>query len=375
MSRRLEPERAVSGSTRVEALDTPALIVDLDRLEGNIARWAAFARQAGVRLRPHAKTHKCVEVAQRQLGSGAVGLTLAKIGEAEVMAASGIRDLFLANEVIGGPKLARLQALARTARIRVGVDSVEGADALDRAAREAGLVFDVLIEVDTGLGRCGVPPGQPLDALVKHVARHRGLRIAGIFTYRGYRPDPEAAGHEEGEIMVREADRLRAAGVEIEEISVGSTPTGRSAGRVPGITEIRPGTYVFNDAMQVRWGCATADECALTVLARVISRPSRDVAVLDAGSKVLTAEHGPFSSRGESHGVIRGYPDCQIDRLWEEHGRVQLTDDARRLAIGNLVEVIPTHVCPTVNLAERLVCVKSGQVAGTWAVAARARVQ
>jgi len=317
----LEPERAVSGRTSVDALDTPALIVDLDRLEGNIARWAAFARQAGVRLRPHGKTHKCVEIARRQVDAGAVGLTLAKIGEAEVMAASGIRDIFLAYEVIGAPKLARLQALARTARIQVGVDSVEGADALDSTARDAGLVFDVLIEVDTGLGRCGVPPGEALEALARHVARLRGLRIAGIFTYRGYRPDPEAAGHEEGEIMVREADRLRTAGIEIEEISVGSTPTGRSAGRVPGITEIRPGTYVFNDAMQVRWGCATADECALTVLARVISRPSRDVAVLDAGSKALTAERGPFSSRGDSHGVIRGYPDCQIDRPWEEHAR------------------------------------------------------
>lgn len=375
MSRMLEPERAVSATTSVEALDTPALIVDADRLEGNIARWAAFARQAGVRLRPHGKTHKCVEIAQRQLGAGAVGLTLAKIGEAEVMASSGIRDIFLAYEVIGRPKVARLQALARIARIRVGVDSEGGADALDDAARDAGLVFDVLIEVDTGLGRCGVAPGEPLQALAKHVTRLRGLRIAGIFTYRGYRPDPEAAGREEGEIMVREADRLRKAGIEIEEISVGSTPTGRSAGRVPGITEIRPGTYVFNDAMQVRWGCATADECALTVLARVISRPSRDVAVLDAGSKALTAEHGPFSSRGESHGVIRGYPDCQIDRLWEEHGRVQLTDEARRLAVGDLVHIIPTHVCPTVNLAERLVCVKGRQVVGTWAVAARARVQ
>jgi D-serine deaminase-like pyridoxal phosphate-dependent protein len=144
---------------------------------------------------------------------------------------------------------------------------------------------------------------------------------------------------------------------------------------VPGITEIRPGTYVFNDAMQVRWGSALPEECALMVLARVISRPSRDVAVLDAGSKVLTAERGPFSSRGDSHGVIFGYPDCQIDRLWEEHGRVQLTEEARKLEVGDLVQVIPAHVCPTVNLAERLICVRQGQVVGSWAVAARARVQ
>jgi D-serine deaminase-like pyridoxal phosphate-dependent protein len=375
MSRMLEPERTAAPAGELAALDTPALVVDVDRLDRNIAGWAAFAREAGVRLRPHGKTHKCVEIARRQLDAGAVGLSLAKIGEAEVMAAAGIGDIFLAYEVIGGPKLPRLIALARAARVRVGVDSVEGAEALGRAARQAGLVLDVMLEVDTGLGRCGVPPGEPLRALAAQVARVAGLRIAGIFTYRGYRPDPDAAGRDEGEIMVREAEALRRAGIEVADVSVGSTPTGRSAGRVAGVTEIRPGTYVFNDAMQVHWGTAAPDECALAVLARVISRPAKDVAVIDAGSKALTAEHGPFSSRGESHGVIRGYPDCQIDRLWEEHGRVQLTPEAGRLRVGDLVEVVPAHVCPTVNLAERLVCVREGRVVGAWEVAARARVQ
>ena len=372
---RIDSERTREVPSSIDTIDTPALIVDVDRLEGNIARWAAFAREAGVKLRPHGKTHKCVEIARRQVSAGAVGLTLAKIGEAEVMARAGVRDIFLAYEVIGGPKLPRLIALAREIRLRVGVDSADGAGALARAAEDAGITLDVLLEVDTGLGRCGVRPGEDLAALAQHVARLAGLRIAGIFTYRGYRSDLEAAGREEGEVMVREADRLRRAGIEIEEVSVGSTPTGRSAGRVGGVTEIRPGTYVFNDAMQVRWGSATSEECALVVLARVISRPSRDVAVLDAGSKALTAEHGPYSSRGESHGVIRGYPDCQIDRLWEEHGRVQLTEEARRLRVGDLVEIIPSHVCPTVNLAERLVCVRQGRVVETWAVAARAQVQ
>ena len=372
---RIDSERTREVPSSIDTIDTPALIVDVDRLEGNIARWAAFAREAGVKLRPHGKTHKCVEIARRQVSAGAVGLTLAKIGEAEVMARAGVRDIFLAYEVIGGPKLPRLIALAREIRLRVGIDSVDGAGALARAAEDAGITLDVLLEVDTGLGRCGVRPGEALAALAQDVARLAGLRIAGIFTYRGYRSDLEAAGREEGEVMVREADRLRRAGIEIEEVSVGSTPTGRSAGRVGGVTEIRPGTYVFNDAMQVRWGSATPEECALVVLARVISRPSRDVAVLDAGSKALTAEHGPYSSRGESHGVIRGYPDCQIDRLWEEHGRVQLTEEARRLRVGDLVEIIPSHVCPTVNLAERLVCVRQGRVVETWAVAARAQVQ
>lgn len=357
------------------ALDTPTLVVDLDRLEANIARWAAFARDAGVRLRPHGKTHKCVEIARRQIDAGAVGLTLAKIGEAEVMAQAGIRDIFLAYEVVGGPKLPRLLELARQISVRVGVDSVDVAEPLARAAVAGGVTLDVVLEVDTGLGRCGVAPGDPLLALARQVTRLRGLRLAGIFTYRGYRPDVEAAGREEGEIMVREAERLRAAGIPIDEVSVGSTPTGRAAGRVSGVTEIRPGTYVFNDATQVRWGSAALEECALVAVARVISRPSRDVAILDAGSKVLTTEKGPFSSRGDSHGVIRGYPDCQIDRLWEEHGRVRLTAEATRLRVGDLVEIVPTHVCPTVNLAERLVCVRQGRVVDTWTVAARARVQ
>ncbi|HEV2281872.1 MAG TPA: alanine racemase [bacterium] len=391
---------AIAPTLGIETLETPSLVVDLDRLEGNIARWAAYAKDAGVKLRPHGKTHKCVEIARRQLEAGAVGLTLAKIGEAEVMARAGVEDVFLAYEVVGGPKLPRLLDLARKIRIRVGVDSMDVATPLADAAASAGVRVDVMLEVDTGLGRCGVAPGAPLLALARAVAGSRGLRLAGIFTYRGYRAgrvveppgdplggrprgdaaeldgsDLETAGREEGEIMVREAARLRAAGLAIDDVSVGSTPTGRPAARVPGVTEVRPGTYVFNDAMQVRWGSAKPEECALAVVCRVISRPSRDVAVLDAGSKVLTAERGPFSSRGDSHGVLRGYPDCQIDRLWEEHGRVQLTEDARRLRVGDFVEVIPAHVCPTVNLARRLVCVRDGRVEATWEVAARAEVQ
>jgi D-serine deaminase-like pyridoxal phosphate-dependent protein len=360
----------------IETLDTPSLIVDLDRLDANIARWAAHARDAGVRLRPHGKTHKCVEIARRQLEAGACGLALAKIGEAEVMARAGVDDVFLAYEVVGAAKLPRLIALARQIRLRVGVDSMDVATPLGEAAASSGVTIDVMLEVDTGLGRCGVAPGEPLLALARAVAKTRGLRIAGIFTYRGRRGvDLEAAGREEGEIMVREAEGLRKAGFTIDDVSVGSTPTGRPAARVPGVTEIRPGTYVFNDAMQVHHGSATPEECALVVTARVISRPSRDVAVLDAGSKTLTAEHGPYSSKGETHGTLRGYPDCQIDRLWEEHARVQLTDEARRLRVGDLVEVIPAHVCPTVNLARRLVCVRNGRVEATWEVAARAAVQ
>jgi D-serine deaminase-like pyridoxal phosphate-dependent protein len=364
-------------SLGVDTLETPALIVDLDRLEGNIARWAAYAKDAGVKLRPHGKTHKCVEIARRQLDAGAVGLTLAKVGEAEVMARNGVRDIFLANEIVSAPKLRRLLALAKEIRLRVGVDSLDVATPLAEAAAAAGATIDVMVEVDTGLGRCGVATGDPLLALAKAIARMRGLRLAGIFTYRGYRKGEtlEKAGRDEGAMMVREAERLRAAGLPVEEISVGSTPTGRPAARVEGVTEIRPGTYVFNDATYVRYGAAAPDECALVIAARVISRPSRDVAVLDAGSKVLTAEHGPFSSRGESYGELRGYPDCQIDRLWEEHGRVQLTDEARRLRVGDIVDVLPTHVCPAVNLARRLVCVRNGRVEATWEVAARAEVQ
>jgi D-serine deaminase-like pyridoxal phosphate-dependent protein len=361
----------------IETLDTPSLVVDLDRLEANIERWAAYARDAGVKLRPHGKTHKCVEIARRQLAAGASGLTFAKIGEAEVMAGAGVGDIFLANEVVGAPKLPRLLALAREIRLRVGVDSTDVAAPLGDAAASNGVTIDVMLEVDTGLGRCGVAPGDPLLALAKAVARTRGLRIAGIFTYRGRRPNVglDAAGREEGEIMVREAERLREAGFPIDEVSVGSTPTGRPAARVRGVTEIRPGTYVFNDAMQVHDGSAAPDECALVVAARVISRPARDVAVVDAGSKALTAERGPYSSKGDSHGVLRGYPDCQIDRLWEEHGRVQLTEEARRLRVGDMVEIIPAHVCPAVNLARRLVCVRQGRVETTWDVAARAAVQ
>lgn len=359
----------------IALLDTPVLLVDVDRLDGNIARWADFARDARVHLRPHAKTHKCVEIARRQLRAGASGLTVAKLGEAEVMADAGFTNLFLAYEVVGEAKVRRLLALSQRAQVRIGIDSINAALPLAEAAAEANLRLDALIEVDSGLGRCGVPPGEPLVDLARKLAPLRGLRVAGIFTYRGYRPDPEHAGHEEGQLMAREAERLRGAGVPVDEVSVGSTPTGKSAARVPGVTEVRPGTYVFNDATQVHWGVSSVEECALTVLSRVVSRPSRDIAILDAGSKTLTSERGPFSSKGDSHGVIRGFSDCQIDRLWEEHARVQLTEEARQLRVGDLVEIIPTHVCPTVNLATELVCVRGGRVAEVWPVAARARVR
>jgi D-serine deaminase-like pyridoxal phosphate-dependent protein len=359
----------------VVELDTPSLLVDLDRLESNIAHWAGVAQTSGVRLRPHFKTHKCIEIARMQQAAGAAGFTVAKVGEAEVMVGAGFTDIFVAYEVVGPSKLQRLITLARTARIRVAVDSIAVATALSEAAVSGGITLDVLIEVETGLGRCGVLPGQPLLDLAKQVEALPGLRVVGIFTYRGYRPNPEEAGLEEGTTMAREADYLRRAGIRVDEVSAGSTPTGRSVATVPGVTEIRPGTYVFYDATQVVWGIATLEQCALTALARVISRPARDVAILDAGSKVLTTEFLCLDDKRKSYGIVRGLPKSYIDRLWEEHSRVRLSEEGYNLKVGDLVEIIPAHACPTVNLATDLVCVRGGYVVDKWEIAARGRVQ
>ena len=279
-------------------LDTPALVVDLDVLERNIAEMAGVAANAGVRLRPHTKTHKCPEVARMQVDAGAAGITVAKLGEAEVMVDAGFDDVLVAYPLVGDAKLDRLRALRERARISVSLDSVEVAQGL---ARLGGEPIEVLVEVDTGHHRLGRPPGQPTVELVAQVAAVDGLDVVGLLTHGGhaYRSSPAdlaAAAEREGRDLVETAERCAAAGVRIREISVGSTPTARAVAKVEGVTEIRPGTYVFNDVQQMRLGVADEATCAARVLATVVSRPWQDRFVIDAGSKSLSSDGGGRSA-------------------------------------------------------------------------------
>ena len=360
----------------LDSIETPAVLVDLDVVERNVAAMAERARRAGLRLRPHAKTHKTVEIGRLQLAAGAGGLSVAKVGEAEVFAAAGFQDLFVAYPVVGEDKGRRLLALSDRARLAVGVDSSDGARTLDAVFRAAGRRLDVLLKIDVGFHRVGVPPDQAVQA-AQSISTLAGLRLRGVFTHAGHAylaksPDGVAdIGRSEGSILVETAQRIRDAGIEIEEVSVGSTPTARHAMSAPGVTECRPGNYVFHDASQVSLGVCALDDCALTVLATVVSVPAADRAVVDAGSKTLSSD--PLRPSGPGHGFVLGRRS-RIARLSEEHGVIEVLP-GEGFRVGERVRILPNHACVVSNLHDRLLGVRGDRVEGEIAVAARGRVQ
>jgi D-serine deaminase-like pyridoxal phosphate-dependent protein len=370
---------------RKSDLDTPALVVDSGALRHNIEWMQKVANQFGVRLRPHTKTHKSPHVARRQLEAGASGVTVAKVGEAEVMADGGVEDILIANQVIGGEKIRRLIALAERVRVAVLVDSSEGVGILERAFGAAGQQLDVLIEVDTGKGRCGLSETEQILALADEVARAGHLRLRGVETHEGHVPEGATSADQmkeravaAGERIMEVAIALRERGQAVEEVSVGSTPAAPYTASVEGITEMRPGTYVFNDVNEMALGQATARECALSVLATVISRPQPDRAVLDAGSKSLFAERArtAFALEGyDGYGYIRQAPQARIVSLSEEHGVVAIPEGEDFPAVGGVVEIIPNHVCPAVNLHDELCILDGNDVVDVWPIAARGKVR
>ncbi|MHB1906711.1 MAG: alanine racemase [Acidimicrobiales bacterium] len=358
-------------------LDTPALVVDLDRLEANVEAMAARARAAGVRLRPHTKTHKTPEIARLQVAAGAAGITVAKLGEAEVMAAAGLTDILVAYPLVGAAKLERLARLRASARVIVSLDSLEVARGLGAIGVHSAEPVEVYVEVDTGLHRLGRPAGEATAELVERVAEVPGIRVLGLMTHAGhaYAADP---GELEA-LVAEEVEGLRATmalcaqrGVALSELSVGATPTARLELARAGVTEARPGTYVFNDTTMIELGAAREATCAAHVLATVVSRPSEDRFVIDAGTKCLASDHD------DRPGWLRvaGRDDLAFEFLSEEHGVGRL--DLERgggLAVGDKVLVIPAHVCPVVNLFDSMTLVRDGRVEGEWAIAARGRVR
>jgi D-serine deaminase-like pyridoxal phosphate-dependent protein len=360
---------------RVEDLDTPAVLVDLDVVERNIASMAQRARRHGVRLRPHAKTHKIPEIARMQRTAGAAGISLAKVGEAEVFAAAGFEDIFLAYPVVGAAKARRLLALADRIRLAIGADSEEGLRTVTDVFHAAGRRLDVLLKVDSGFHRVGVPPESAAD-MAGRLASLPGVSLRGLFTHAGHgylAPTLEevaAVGRAEGETLAAAAESVRRAGVPVAEVSVGSTPTAHSAMTAPGVTECRPGNYVYHDASQVSLGvCAQAD-CAMTVLATVVSVPSPDRAVVDAGSKTLSTD--ALRPRPNGHGAILGRRS-RIERLSEEHGVIRV-EPGERFRVGERVSILPNHACVVSNLHDIIHAVRGGRVEAELRVAARGRV-
>lgn len=361
-------------------LDTPSLVVDLDVVADNIAEMAEVARRHGVRLRPHAKTHKMPELAKLQLAAGAAGITCAKLGEAEVMADAGCTDILIAYPLWGELKLRRLRALRERARVRVSLDSVEIAEGLGKLGRETGSPIEVLVEVDTGHHRLGRPPGRPTVDLVRQIAGVPGIEVIGLLThgghaYRSRSPEElEAVARREGADLVETAELCAREGITLAEISVGSTPTARHVAGVAGVTEIRPGTYIFNDAAMMRLGVATERTVAARVISSVVSRPAHDRIVVDAGTKCLTSD-----GVGTPDWIVAaGRPDVHFEFLTEEHGVARLGPSgapADDLAIGDRLAILPSHVCPVVNLFDSAYGVRGGEVTETLTIAGRGKVR
>ena len=350
--------------TPAPSLPTPYLAVDLDVLDRNIAGMAATARSAGIGLRPHVKTHKCVEIARRQLVAGATGITVATVAEAEVFVAAGFTDVFIAYPLwIDAARGARLRTLAEQASVRIGVDSAEGAQA---AARWGGPV-EVLVEVDSGHHRTGVAPTHTGEVSV--AAARAGLVVRGVFTFpgHGYGPGARAgAAADEAKTLAQAAESLRAAGLTPDVLSGGSTPTA-SLTDTSVVTELRPGVYVFSDAQQLELGTCPARDVALTAASTVVSRSGRRV-VLDAGSKVLGADRPAWAS---GYGRLPDHLGARVTALSEHHATVGFPPDVALPALGSVVRVMPNHVCSAVNLADELVVLSGGAVVDRWQVAAR----
>jgi D-serine deaminase-like pyridoxal phosphate-dependent protein len=361
-----------------DRLTTPAVLVDRGRLQRNIDRMAARVAGAGAQLWPHVKTHKSPAIARLQLQAGAVGMTAATLTEAELLVDDGFGEVILAHPPVGRWRRERIVALAGRCRLLVACDDGAALLELDEACRAAGVEARYLWEVDCGLHRCGTPPGAPTAEAVAAVApRLRSLAFAGLMTFPGHvygaadDRELDAIARQELEAIRGTAAALAERGIECPVLSIGSTPTiHRMPGEIAGMVA-RPGNYVFYDATQVSLGIVDADDCALTVLATVISRVAADRFVLDAGSKALSGDR--MTERSPGYGTIIGHPEATIAKLFEEHAIVH--GPAGGLTVGDRVRIIPNHACAVANLHPELHIVDDGQIVDRWPVGARGWTQ
>ncbi len=359
--------------TTIHQLDTPALLVDLPRLRRNIAGMQALCDRNGVSLRPHTKTHKSPVIARMQLEAGARGITVAKVGEAEVMIAAGFDDLFIAYPLIGEAKYRRLLPLLERARLAVAADSLEGVAMMSAFFGTLGVKLPVLVEVDTGFRRTGASNSEEALALARAIDQAPGLFFAGLMEFGGHaynacsEEDRRTVGHAEAATLLNVASRLADADLSPNIISTGSTPSMPFVAEVAGVTEARPGVYVFGDLKQAELGTVLREECALTVLATVVSIPVPGRYILDSGTKSLSSDHYASWTYGE----LKDYPGVKISRASEEHGIIEGSD--LPLRIGDKVEVLPNHACATCNMHDELYVVENGDLVDVWPVLGRGK--
>jgi D-serine deaminase-like pyridoxal phosphate-dependent protein len=348
---------------QLDQLDTPVAIVRIDRLERNIAGLQAYLGEHGIANRPHVKTHKIPEIAHMQLRAGAIGITCQKLGEAEVMIQAGIRDIFLPYNLLGTAKLERLAGLLRRAQISVTADSEMVVRGLAGAAQKASATLSVLVEFDTGMGRCGVQSPEQAAALARMIASSPGLHFGGLMTY---------PSNERTDTFVRATRELLSAdGIPVERVSGGGTPRMWQAHTTREVSEYRAGTYVYGDRAIVKSGAMRLEQCAFHVITTVVSRPTADRGILDGGSKTFSSDLLGL----EGHGLILEYPEARFYGLSEEHGHVDFAACPRKPSIGERVTVIPNHCCVVSNLFNQIVGIRGETVEVVWPVAARGALQ
>jgi len=365
----------------INELDTPALIVDLDVMERNLSRMAAYCGEHGLRLRPHTKTHKIPELARKQIESGATGLTVAKLDEAEVMIDAGLDDLLIAYPIVGPTKTHRLADLAQRATITVSLDSETAARGISAAVLERGVPssrsVNILVELDVGFRRCGVPNETEALDLAQIITSLPGLNFHGLMFFPGhFGVDPDerkVLRAQVNELLDRCLEAFARARIPLHTISGGSTPSRYESHLFHGVNETRPGTYIFNDRNTVGVSAANIDDCALSVLVTVVSTSVSGHAAIDGGSKTFSSDRYQAED-GRGFGLIKDDPAVEIERLSEEHGHLNIAHSERKYRVGDRLAVIPNHVCSTVNMHDEIYGVRGERVETVWKVAGRGKI-
>lgn len=361
----------------ITELDTPALIIDLDIMERNLRKVADYTRNYDLRLRPHTKTHKIPALGRRQLDLGAAGLTVAKVSEAEVMLNSGTPDLLVAYPIIGRKKLERLMGVALKTNVTVSLDNLFVARQLSDAAREAQAEIGILAEVDVGLGRVGVMPSEAV-ALAQGIDRLPRLRFEGIAFYPGHIKLMDEEGNQALQVLAQVVDGLlrdlKRAGLPARIVSGGSTPALFHSHEIPGLNEIRPGTYIFNDRNTMLSGACSLEDCAASILATIVSTAKKGQMIIDGGSKTFSSDR-PVSGNEVSFGHVMEAPQAVFTKMNEEHGYVDIRRTGVEFHVGDRVRVIPNHVCVAMNLHECVYGIRGGVVEQEWRVEGRGKLQ
>ncbi|UCD72682.1 MAG: DSD1 family PLP-dependent enzyme [Candidatus Bathyarchaeota archaeon] len=354
----------------IDQIDTPALIIDLELMENNIASMAKFFEGADADLRPHSKTHKIPVIAHKQIAAGAKGICCQKLGEAEVMAAAGIEDILITNQIVGPRKLWRLANLSRNSGVTVAVDSLENAEMISKAAVKKETKVNVIVEINVGIDRCGVEPGEPTLKFTRQIIRLPGLNFKGIMGYEG--PFMSLPNWEERKkaaikrlrLLVETSELLKGSGIDLDIVSAGATGTYNITGAYPGVTEVEAGSYVFMDTTYRKLEGVNFN-LALSLLTTVTSRPTEERVVVDAGMKAITREFGMPE--------VKGIDGLELQKLSEEHGTLRSTTLEQRPKIGDKIELYPSHCCTTVNLHDVAYGVRDGKVESTWRIEGRGR--